>query len=197
MGAKQTECGNSELFRDNELLNEAVIFAVRRHSGQFRKGTRLPYIVHPLETLSILVNMKADTALMAAGVLHDVIEDTDTSEKELLERFGEDVCRLVMSHSEDKSKSWDERKKHAVSELKKSSFRVKMLVMADKVSNLRSIYADYRDMGEELWERFNAPREKQEWYYGAIKDALAEMKDDCHTAEVYGEMVRLCKEIFG
>ncbi|MDO4481918.1 MAG: HD domain-containing protein [Bacillota bacterium] len=197
MGEKSSRQVKSSVLPENDLLNDAVIFAVERHCGQLRKGTGIPYIVHPIETMSILVNMRADVSLMAAGILHDVIEDTDTSETELLERFGEDVYNLVMSHTEDKSKSWEERKKHAVSETVNAPFRSKMLVLADKVANLRSLRSDYRELGDALWNRFNAPKEKQAWYYGEMKKALSETEGDFRTAEIYGEMVKLCEELFG
>lgn len=94
-------------------LNEAIKFAVDRHAGQFRKATVHPYISHPLEAMVILQSMDADINLQIAGVLHDTIEDTDTTEDDIRALFGDDVADLVTSHSEDKSKTWDERKSTA------------------------------------------------------------------------------------
>lgn len=181
---------------DNKRLEEAIQFAVRNHAGQFRKGTLLPYIVHPLETLQILYSMRADTNLLIAGVLHDAIEDTPATETEIRALFGDDVADLVTAHSEDKSKSWIERKSHAIKELEKSGKRLKMLVMADKVSNLRSMMADYKRIGNALWERFNAPCDKQAWYYSGIQDALSNMQKFPDCADVYWEMVGLYKDLF-
>ena len=73
---------------------------------------------------------------------------------------------------------------------------MKMLVMADKVSNLRSIAADYLAIGDELWKRFNAPVEKQAWYYSGIQDSLWDMQLDPDAAPVYWEMVGLYKDVF-
>ncbi len=133
----------NDYLRENRLLNKAIHFATSRHAGQLRKGTHIPYILHPLETMNILRAMKADNHLLMAGVLHDTLEDTDATNDDIVNMFGTDVAALVGAHSEDKSKSWDERKAHAIEELAQASWRVKMLVMADKVSNLRSIAADY------------------------------------------------------
>lgn len=158
-----------------EKLNEAINFAVKKHSDQVRKATTIPYILHPLEVLQILYSMRADTNVMIAGVLHDTVEDTDTTLDEIMELFGSDVAQLVASNSEDKSKSRDERKKHTIAELANADKRVKMLVLADKLSNMRSIAIDYEKSGDELWERFNAPKEKQAWYYSGVQDALYDM----------------------
>ncbi len=152
-----------EEIENNNRLSEAIIFATERHRGQFRKGTSTPYIVHPMETFQILYSMRADTNLLIAGVLHDTVEDTDTTLDEIIEKFGDDVADLVASNSEDKSKTWQERKEHTIKELANADIRVKMLIMADKVANIRSIAADYANIGNKLWKRFNAPKEKQAW----------------------------------
>ena len=182
--------------RENYLLEKAIRFATTHHAGQVRKGTHIPYIVHPLETMNILRSMNADNNLLIAGVLHDTIEDTTATSDDILDRFGLEVASLVDGHSEDKSKTWDERKTHAIDELARSGKRFKMLVMADKVSNLRSIAADHRALGDKLWERFNAPAEKQAWYYSGIQDALWDMQLDPDTAPIYWEMVGLYKDVF-
>ncbi|MCD7771106.1 MAG: HD domain-containing protein [Oscillospiraceae bacterium] len=182
--------------QENQKLNEAIIFAVNQHAGQLRKGTTRPYILHPIEVLQILHSMKADTNLMIAGLLHDTVEDTGATVDEIRERFGEDVAILVAAHSEDKSKTWDERKTFAIEELKTADKRLKMLVMADKLSNMRSIESDYNEIGEELWNRFNAPFEKQQWYYTGIKDTLCDMANYPETKECYEELVGIWERVF-
>ena len=177
-------------------LNTAIEFATQKHSGQFRKATAIPYIVHPLEVLQILYSMRADTNLMIAGVLHDTVEDTDTTLDEIREIFGDDVAELVASNSEDKSKSWDERKLHTITELATADVRVKMLIMADKLSNVRSIAYDYAIKGDELWTRFNAPKEKQAWYYDGILDALYDLQDIPQCEKAYWEITGLFKDVF-
>lgn len=179
----------------NQRLDDAIRFATERHAGQTRKGTNIPYILHPLEVLQILYSMRADTELLIAGVLHDTVEDTDTMLEEIRERFGADVADLVASNSEDKSKTWDERKQHTIEMLRGANHRVKQLILADKLSNLRSIAYDYRKVGDKLWERFNAPASKQAWYYGGIDDALNNLQ---HTGckDVYWEYVGLFKDVF-
>lgn len=180
----------------NARLDAAIHFAVERHAGQLRKVTTCPYIVHPLETMCILVSMRADINLLIAGVLHDTIEDTGTTRDELESRFGSDAASLVIAHSEDKSRTWEERKAISIEETRQGTRRLKMLVLADKVANLRSMYTDHKQVGEKLWERFHAPKDRQEWYYKSMYAALSEMGDDSDTAEVYREMAWLCGKLF-
>lgn len=179
------------------LLNEAINFATEKHAGQFRKGTARPYIVHPLEVVQILETMGADEELLMAGVLHDTLEDTEATEEEIRTRFGEGVAELVRGHTEDKRKSWQERKQQAIAEVQEAGLRMKMLVLADKLSNLRDMSRDYREVGEVLWERFRAPKERQSWYYHGIQEALAEVQEVAQTREVYQEMCGLIHGLFG
>ena len=182
--------------RENARLNQAIAFATERHAGQLRKGTALPYILHPLETLLILSQMQADMNLQIAGVLHDTVEDTDTTIEEIAALFGDDVASLVNHHSEDKSKSWAERKTRAIMEAKQADERIKMLILADKLSNLRAIARDYEAEGEKFWERFNAPKEKQAWYYNGILDALSDLQQYTETAAAYRELTEYYKDAF-
>ena len=186
------------IFYDNKdgMLEKAISFAIEAHKGEVRKGTERPYILHPVEVLQILSSMKADTGLMAAGVLHDTIEDTPVTLKDIVDNFGADVAALVNGHTEDKRQSWFVRKLTNICELEDADVRLKMLIMADAVSNLRSLYADYREAGEELWLRFNAPKELQAWKYSKVQDALSEMQNYEETRDVYWEMVDLYKDIF-
>lgn len=184
------------LKEDHERLNDAITFAVSCHSGQCRKGSNKPYIFHPLEVMNILNNMNADTNLLIAGVLHDVVEDSDATLDDIENRFGKEVAELVASHTEDKSFSWKERKQSCIDILKNGNKRECMLIMADVVANQRNILKDYQLVGEELWNRFNAPKEMQYWYYDNVQAALYNMQFDADTKDIYWEMVNTFKDIF-
>ena len=92
------------------MVDEAVAFAMKAHEGAFRKGTKVPYIVHPLETAVIVSMMSEDEELVCAAILHDVVEDAGVSEQQLETLFGQRVTAFVMEETEDKTKSWKERK---------------------------------------------------------------------------------------
>lgn len=177
-------------------LEKAIRFAMDCHKGCVRKGTDRPYILHPIETVQILASMDADTNLLIAGILHDTLEDTNATLRELVDLFGTDVAALVNGHTEDKRKTWYMRKLRTLRELPDADRRLKMLIMADKTANLRNMYSDYKKVGEELWGRFNAPKEYQAWYCSRLIDALSEMQADPATADIYWEMNTLFKDLF-
>lgn len=178
------------------MLEKAVRLAFEKHEGQVRKGTNIPYIVHPMEVMKLLKEMNADDNLLVAGLLHDVVEDAGVTVGEIKQLFGEDVAKLVAGHSEDKAKTWQERKKEDIRAATEGDVRLKMLVLADKLSNLRSLYFDYRKLGEAVWDRFNAPVTQQTWYYSKMIDALDVLQEYPNTEPLYWEMSGLFKDIF-
>ena len=89
------------------MINEAIEFAAKAHEGQLRKGTKKPYIVHPIEVSEIVSAMTDDEEVICAAVLHDTIEDCRGITKDVLKlRFGDRVAELVAQESEDKTLSW-------------------------------------------------------------------------------------------
>lgn len=182
---------------ENELLNDAIAYAVKMHKDGLRKGTNIPYIVHPLEVMNILLLMKADKKLMATGVLHDTVEDTEATLENIAKYFGEEVADLVASHTEqNKNLPWRERKEIALDHLEKANEREKMLVLADKLSNIRAMARDYDAVGDKLWERFNQGKEQQTWYYNKAKEALLELKTNPCVAPFYHEFTELVDYVF-
>ena len=126
------------------MIDEAIEFATKAHAGQFRKGTKRPYIVHPVEVADIVATMTQDEEIICAAVLHDTIEDCEGITEEVLrEKFGERVASMVALESEDKSKSWEERKGATILRLKTAPRPVQMIGLADKLSNMRDIDRDY------------------------------------------------------
>ena len=187
---------NTETAKQNHSLEEAIQFAMDAHKGATRKGSNLPYILHPLETMQILASMDADINLMIAGVLHDTIEDTDTTLNDIYNRFGADVANLVNGHTEDKDQIWYIRKLTTIEALPHETIRQKMLTLADKLANMRSMYKDLKQLGDKLWERFNAPKEFQSWNYSKLCDGLEDLKNYKETADAYWELTNLFKDIF-
>ena len=187
---------NNKWTERDDKLNDAIRFAVDKHTGQKRKGTDYPYIVHPLEVLSILAAMNQDIDVLIAGVLHDVVEDTDTSLEEIKILFGDHVADLVAGHTDDKDLPWQERKEKALAELREASYEVKALTLADKLSNLRAMARDYKAIGDKVWDKFTAPKEKQAWYYSAGIEALDDMMNYPETRDAYWELNEMYKEVF-
>ena len=126
------------------LLARAFRFAAERHAGQRRKGAAgEPYVNHLAEVAELVAEATGgrDPQLVAAALLHDTVEDTDTTHAELVERFGADVAGLVAEVTDDKSLPKAERKRLQVAHAPSRSARAKILKLADKTSNLRALAA--------------------------------------------------------
>ncbi len=179
------------------LMDRAIVFATRAHSGTYRKGTNIPYIVHPIEAAAIVSTITADPDMIAAAVLHDVVEDTDATVEEIRFFFNDRIARLVEAESENKRKdlppqdTWMTRKMETLEFLRNTADReAKILALADKLSNIRAIHRDQNSVGDKLWERFNEKRkEKHAWMYRQVADALSELSDTFAWQE-YDDLVR-------
>ena len=182
------------------LMDRAIIFATRAHSGTYRKGTKIPYIVHPIEAASIVATMTDDPDMIAAAVLHDVVEDTDATVEEIRFFFNEHIAKLVEAESENKRKdlppqeTWMVRKMETLTFLREEADReAKILALADKLSNMRAVHRDQKTSGDQLWERFNEKsKEKHGWMYRQVAEALSELKDTF----AWQEYDRLVKKTF-
>ena len=175
------------------MINKAIIFATKAHDGQFRKATKTPYILHPLECAVITASMTNDPEMIAAALLHDTVEDCGVTVEQIKSEFSERVAQFVASETEDKSKTWAQRKQATIDRLKDASKEECILVLADKLSNLRSIARDYKVLGEELWNRFHEKRkEKIGWYYCSIGKELGILKE----YEEYQEYMALLEQVF-
>lgn len=155
------------------LIERACELAIQAHAGQFRKGTDIPYISHPMAVSIILAKAGATTDAVIAGILHDVVEDSKVSLEEVDELFGNRVRVLVEACSEpDKSRPWEERKRETLESLQDADRDVWLITLVDKINNIRITLREYEVCGEEIWNRFNRGRQKQEWYYRGLVEAL-------------------------
>ncbi|GFI35872.1 guanosine-3',5'-bis(diphosphate) 3'-pyrophosphohydrolase [Lachnospiraceae bacterium] len=182
--------------RGESMTDRAVKFATKAHAGQFRKGTKRPYIVHPVEVGNIVSTMTEDEEVISAALLHDTIEDCEGITKDILaQEFSERVAFIVVSESEDKSKTWIERKQATIDHMKTAPKEVQMVALADKLSNMRDINRDYPILGEELWKRFRM-KDKNTigWYYKGVRDAL---EGSFSGVGAYEEYCRLIEKNFG
>lgn len=178
------------------MIDKAIAFATQAHEGQVRKGTSRPFILHPLEVGKIVASMTDDEEVISAAILHDTIEDCDGVTQEMLrEEFTERVASLVAQESEDKSKTWMERKSATIAHLKVAPREIQMIGLADKLSNMRDIDRDYPECGEELWNRFRM-KDKNVigWYYKSIRESL---EDAMEGTAAYREYCDLVEKNFG
>ena len=177
------------------MINKAIIFATKAHEGQMRKATSIPYILHPMECATIVSAMTEDMEMVAAALLHDTVEDCEgVTVERIQEEFGERIAHFVKSETEDKSKTWRERKQATIDHTRIATREECILLLADKLSNLRSIARDYEVFGDELWNRFNEKRKECiAWYYKSIGEAMACLQE----YPQYHEYQMLVKQVFG
>lgn len=193
--------------KEEMLIRKALNFSAKAHGsvknddgsiGQKRKGTDIPYIVHPVEVCQILRENGCSANVQIAGLLHDCIEDTEVTADLIEKEFGKEIRQLVESESEDKMRylsekeSWKTRKTATINHLKHASIESMMVCNADKLSNLRSMAYDLATTGEDLWKRFNASKEDLEWYYSSVADALLPLSG----YPMHMELKKLICEVF-
>ena len=185
---------------DTSILDKAIAFAVKAHQGVERKGKGFPYIVHPLEAVSIAATMTSDQELLAAAALHDTMEDTSVTFRELEREFGKRVAELVEAESDvefagkTREQSWRLRKEEAIDRLSSASNDVKIVALADKLSNIRAIYRDYLAIGDEVWDLFCVKdKASHEWHFRG----LARVFKSLEATFAYKEFVETIEKVFG
>ncbi|MEX2053998.1 MAG: HD domain-containing protein [Candidatus Colwellbacteria bacterium] len=156
------------------LIEKATRIATVAHKKQIRKGDGLPYIVHPFMVAMKLSEYGFPKEVIAAGLLHDVIEDTDYPEEKLRKEVGDGVVEIVLTVSKDESLKWDEMNSKYVEVVRRGSDGAKAVAAADKIHNLSSLLIAYEDQGPSLWGKFNGGKEKKEKHYREVLDALKE-----------------------
>ena len=163
-----------------KITEKAKSFAIAAHIGQIRKSDKeKPKIIHPINVANILQEYNFDDNVIAAGYLHDVIEDTNYTKEDLLKSFGEDVVSLVLGATEeDKSLSWEERKQETITKVKTLDLRHKAIVCADKISNLEDLRIIFEINGKKDFSAFKRGFDKQKWYYTGVYDSLIYNEDE-------------------
>ena len=186
-------------YLDTDLLDRAIVFAVKAHHNTERRGKGFPYIVHPLEAVEIVATITPDQELLAAAALHDTIEDTDVTVEDIRREFGDRIAELVHAESDQftegvsEEDSWHDRKQAAIDRLAAASHDAKIVAMGDKLSNMRAIARDYAMKGDALWNIFHVKdKPSHEWHYRGLAASLSELSDTF----AYQEFTALIEQVF-
>lgn len=166
--------------RLSEKFTEAVEYARRLHI-EFRKGTEIPYMAHLLGVAALVMaeaggSVSITEEMVIAAVLHDTVEDHGGSNRllDVGNVFGTEVARLVAGLSDtfasdhDSKEGWEERKRAYIERLRADSEDVLLISAADKLYNAKSILDDYREIGPQVWVRFNRGARQQLWYFNEL-----------------------------
>lgn len=179
-----------------EIIERAREFAKEVHKEQKRKINGEPYFTHVDQVAKILSNAGFSDIVVAAGYLHDVIEDTSVTKEDLLAFFGNDVVELVLQNTENKELKWEERKGATIQKATNASLETKALIAADKLNNCEDLLLYYRKYGYKVWGFFNRGFELQAWYYIGLTKALFNGLDDNKIPQFFFHLRSNVEELF-
>lgn len=184
-------------------LDNAIKRAAWAHeqAGQHRKGTDIPYIIHPFGVMTIAGNVTNDEDILIACLMHDILEDVDStiySEHDMRSEFGDRVVSIVKDVTKDDTESdWHKRSKLYLSHLEHEASDEAVIVSgSDKAHNLLSILTDYETVGDELWQRFSTKSaEDQLWWYESILKIVKKRNAPDKLIAILENLVRNLMEI--
>lgn len=159
---------------DVSLTERALCIALAAHAQQVRKTDDSPYIVHPVMVALLLARHGFEEPVIAAALVHDVLEDTNVAEGTLRRELGDEIADLVKTVSEDKTLPWEERKRAYIQHVRVGSEGAKAISVADKIHNLQSLLAGHAQQGSSVWEKFNRGKEEKLWFEREMLRALQE-----------------------
>ena len=166
--------------RHSELVERAVRLAVRQHAGQLRKGDRQPFITHPFAVALLCARAGLSDETVAAALLHDVVEDTDITVRELGVAVGETVAEIVAAVTkEDEALPWDEKAQRYLERLRSAPLEALAVAAADKIHNLFALVTAYHMEGERVEGRFNSTFEERLRAYRGVRDLVRARWPDC------------------
>lgn len=130
-----------ERWVNQPLLLQAIVFASQKHRNQLRKDEVTPYINHPLQVALLLsdVAMVTNSGVLAAAVLHDTVEDTDTTKEEIAVHFGKRIAELVMEVTDDDTMPYRQRKQYEIDHAPELSDSATLIKVADRTSNVMDL----------------------------------------------------------
>jgi (p)ppGpp synthase/HD superfamily hydrolase len=169
---------------------EAVQYAAEKHATQTRKASDIPYLGHLLSVAGLVIEADGTETQAIAALLHDAAEDQGGEETlaEIREKFGDDVADIVDECSdtfETPKPPWRERKERYVDHLSEASDAAILVSLADKLHNARAILRDYREVGDQLWQRFSVQDPQLHlWYYRSLLDVYAQRVDNWMVDEL-------------
>ena len=162
-------------------FSEAFLYAAEKHATQKRKKTDVPYISHLMSVSALVLEAGGGEDEAVAALLHDVVEDCGGHPvlEEIRSRFGDRVAHIVDGCTDAyviPKPPWKARKLEYLNHLRQADDDVRLVSAADKLHNVRTIVADFRNHGDSVWERFSGRREGTLWYYRAVLEVLSEGK---------------------
>lgn len=163
------------------------------HRNQKRKGGDIPYVVHPYAVMTFASTVTEDEDVLLACLFHDILEDVpeEYPREQMIREFGKRVVSIVEGVTKDDSiKDWRMRNEAYLHHLEHEATDESLLVScADKLHNLMTVLEDYETFGDTLWDRFNAGKDDQKWWYRSVLSVVERRMPDLALAEQLRERV--------
>lgn len=173
------------------LVEKAIALALKAHEGQMRKEALTPYIVHPVRVAILLARYGFSDTVIAAGLVHDVVEDTSVSLDDVRRELGDAVAALVAPVTHDDSLPWAEKKKTYINTVRAADENAKAIATADKIANAESLLAAHAREGHDVWRHFNAGKEKKIWF----EESMLAMLQESWPHPIVDEYARMVKKL--
>lgn len=177
-----------------DIFKQALYFSAEKHDGQYRKGGKTPYIVHPVMVAFMVAQYTDKSETIAAALLHDVVEDCNVSLNDLEKEFGKEITSLVnevsfIPPSSKKDMSWRTKKSLYLDKIKHSSNNACIIIAADKITNMSAYFKMLKTNPDIVQKSFNGTVEDYVWYYTEIKKILVETLADHPIVEKYTQVL--------
>jgi hypothetical protein len=166
--------------------DDALLYASELHRTQVRKGTSIPYMSHLLSVSALVLKSGGDEDQAIAGLLHDAAEDQGGKRTvdAIRDRFGDRVANIVADCTDSwvvPKPPWRERKEAYIESLPAKMPESLLVSLADKTDNARAILGDFREVGDDVWNRFSGKKDGTRWYYQSLSEFFSE-KHPCPLA---------------
>lgn len=158
----------------------------------------MPFIAHPVGVALILQEMGCHETVVAAGLLHDTVEDTKVTPDDIRQNFGDEVADIVAGCTEPPKKgdNWESRKMHLIRTLTDAPMSVKLVAATDKYHNLSHTLQNLRSEGSSVWKRFGRGPEQQAWYYRTVLVSILTNIPEPAPYPIFGQLSDVIDELF-
>ncbi len=164
------------------LTDKALRLAIGAHEGQKRhEGT--PYITHPVAVALMLARNGFREEVVAAALVHDVLEDTKVTEGEMRQELGDTITDIVLAVSYDHSLSWREQRERYIESVRQAGEPAKAVSVADKIHNAQSLLQLHEAGGPAIWDKFHTTKEQKLWF----EESMLAMLKECWEHPLVGE----------
>ena len=180
------------------LVDKAIGFAARAHEGQRRKIGKVPYIAHPFAVGMILQQMGCSESIVAAGLLHDTVEDTRVTLDDIRREFGDEVAEIVDGCTEPPKKGakWEERKLYMIQTLRDAPLGVKLVTATDKYHNLVHTLNSRKGLGKSIWKKFGGSKGNQAWYFRTVLESITVNVPEPEDYPIFARLAEVIDELF-